>query len=68
MKAKPLTNLVLLHDVGDDVTRTGFKATICNEIEAESRGVICGSLKSISDPELHMIEAEIFSNFRLKLG
>jgi len=58
-------DIAVLHNVGSDVSFTGFETLVGIVFEAESGSVETGSLSSVSDPEENVVEAKESTDFRL---
>jgi len=65
---KSKDDIAVLHNVGSDVSFTGFETLIGKVFEAESGSVETGSLSGVSDPEENVIEAKESTDFRSSFG
>lgn len=65
---KSKDDIAVLHNVGSDVSFTGFETLVGKVFEAESGSIETGSLSGVSDPEENVVEAKESTDFRSSFG
>ena len=63
-RLKNKENLVLTHDMRNNLSATRFQSAISNSFESKASAIIRSGLLSIPDPKDEMVKSKVFTDFR----